>query len=137
MSAVANIVVNDGAATPVAHTFSPSRQSGDLFAWTDRSAGVVSGFNQLSVLTRYAAPSNAGQRVTVKLLMPTLAVTSAASGSGVQPNPTAAYTGTFTAEWLIPNAADQNARNNYAAFAANLLANTFIQGMVKNLDAPF
>nr|URG16522.1 MAG: coat protein [Leviviridae sp.] len=137
MAAVANIVINDGAATPVAHTFAPSRQSGDLFEWNDRAAGVAAGFNKISVLTRYGTSSNAGQRVTLKVIAPTLAVTAPTSGSGVQPNPVAAYTALATIEFLIPNASDAAARANIHAFVKNLVATTFVENMIKNLDAPF
>lgn len=137
MSAVNNIVIKDGAATPADHTFAPSRQSGDMFVWTDRAAGVAAGFNTISVLTRYGASSNAGQRVTMKVVAPTLAVTSPSSGSGVQPNPTAAYQTLFSCEFLLPNATDLAARKNIYAFAKNLLATAFVQGMIENLDAPY
>lgn len=137
MAAVAPIVINDGASTPVSHTFSPSRQSGDLFAFTDRAPGVAAGFNVISVVTRYGSSSNAGQRVTLKITLPTLAVTSPQSGTGVQPNPVAAYTSLATLEFLIPNAADAAARANLIAFAKNLLATAFVTGMITNLDAPY
>lgn len=137
MSAVANIVINDGAATPVAHTFAPARQSGDLFEWADRATGIAAGFNKISVLTRYGQASNAGQRVTLKITAPTLAVTAPASGSGIQPNPVAAYTSLCTIEFLLPNAADAAARANIAAYAKNLLASTFVTNMIQNLDAPY
>lgn len=137
MAAVAPIVINDGAATPVAHTFNPSRQSGDLFEFTDRVSGVAAGFNKISVLTRYGAASNAGQRVTMKVTVPTLAVTAPSSGTGVQPNPTAAYTGLATIEFLIPNASDAVARANLLAYVKNLMATSFVANMIQNLDAPY
>lgn len=137
MSAVANIVINDGAATPVSHTFAPARQSGDLFEWADRSAGIAAGFNKISVLTRYGQQSNAGQRITMKVVAPTLAVTAPASGTGIQPNPVAAYTSLCTIEFLIPNAADAAARANIYAYAKNLLATAFVGNMVQLLDAPY
>lgn len=137
MSAVANIVINDGAATPVSHTFAPARQSGDLFEWADRAAGVAAGFNKISVLTRYGQATNAGQRVTLKVTVPTLAVSAPSSGTGIQPNPTPAYTSLCTIEFLLPNAADAAARANIYAFAKNLLATTFVANMVQNLDAPY
>lgn len=137
MAAVANIVINDGQATPVAHTFMPSRQSGDLFVWNDRSAGVVAGFNAISVLTRYGSQSNAGQRVTMKVTVPTLAVTAPSSGTGVQPNPVAAYTTLATIEFLIPNAASAAARSDILAYVKNLMATPFVSNMITNLDAPY
>lgn len=137
MAAVAPIVINDGAATPVSHTFNPARQSGDLFEWADRAIGVAAGFNKISVLTRYGQPSNAGQRITLKVSAPTLAVTAPASGTGIQPNPVAAYTSLATIEFMIPNAADSAARANILAFVKNLMATAFVANMINNLDAPY
>lgn len=137
MSAVANIVINDGQGTPVAHIFAPSRQSGDLFSWTDRSAGVVAGFKTISVMTRFASAGNAGQKVTLKIVDPRLAQTSPSSGSGVQPNPIAAYNTLATIEFLLPHAADSQARKDIYAYAKNLLATAFVKAMVEDLDAPF
>jgi hypothetical protein len=137
MAAVAPIVINDGAATPVSHTFNPARQSGDLFEWHDRSAGVAAGFRKIAVTTRYGQPSNAGQRITLKVSVPTLAVTAPTNGSGVQPNPTAAYTTLATIEFMVPNAADAAARADILAYVKNLMATTFVANMVNNLDAPY
>lgn len=137
MSAVAPIVINDGAATPVAHTFNPARQSGDMFEWADRSNGVAAGFNKISVLTRFGSTSNAGQRITLKVTAPTLAVTAPASGSGVQPNPVAAYVCLATIEFLLPNAAGASARADILAYVKNLMGTAFVANMVQNLDAPY
>jgi hypothetical protein len=108
-----------------------------MFEWAERAAGVAAGFNKISVLTRYGQASNAGQRVTLKITAPTLAVSAPSSGTGLQPNPTAAYTTLCTIEFLLPNAADAAARANIYAYAKNLLATAFVAGMIQNLDAPY
>lgn len=137
MPQVANIVINDAAATPVAHTFGPARQSGDLYEWHDRAPGVAAGFQKISVLTRFGSSSNAGQKVTIKFTCPTLAVTAPNSGTGVQPNPVAAYTTLATVEFLLPNASSLQNRKDILAYVKNALANTQIAAMIENLDAPY
>jgi len=137
MASVAPIVINDGQATPVAHTFSPARQSGDLYEWHDRSALVAAGFKKISVFTRFGTVSNAGQRITIKVMDPTLAVTAPSSGTGIQPNPVQAYSTLCTLDFLLPNAANQQARKDVLAYVKNLLSNSQIVAAIENLDAPY
>lgn len=137
MAAIAPIIINDGSTTPVAHTFAPARQSGDLVEWHDRSAGVVAGFNKITCNTRYATSRNAGQKITLKVMLPTLAVTAPASGSGVQPNPLAAYLSWATIEFLIPEAAGLQQRKDLLAYTKNLFSNSQVVAMVENLDGPY
>lgn len=137
MAAVADIVISDAQATPVAHTFTPARQSGDIFTWTDRVAGVVAGFRVISIGTRFATIANSGQKVTIKIVDPRLAQTSPSSGSGVQPNPVAAYSTMATIEFLLPPAADLQARKDILAYVKNLLANSQVTAMIQDLSAPY
>ncbi|DAD50120.1 TPA_asm: coat protein [ssRNA phage Gerhypos.1_43] len=48
MPAIAALTINDGAATPVAHTFSPVTTDGSSAAWADRSPSIASGFRTIS-----------------------------------------------------------------------------------------
>lgn len=137
MAAIASISINDGQTPPVAHAFSPARHSGDLVEWHDRSAGVVAGFKKISVSTRFAGKDNAGQRIRIKIQDPTLAVTAPASGTGVQPNPVAAYETLATLEFLLPTPAGVQQRKDVLAYVKNLLSNSQIVAMVENLDAPY
>lgn len=136
MPQAVDITLKDGAAAPVDHVFKPTRQSGDLFEFVDQSADVVAGFKKLTFSTRFESVKNQGRRVIIKITDPTLAVTSPASGTGVQPNPTAAYTPWFQGEFLIPQAANKAARANIYAFAKNALAHAFVQAQIVDLDAP-
>lgn len=137
MSAVSNIVANDGATTPVAHTFNPARVAPELVTYQDRSAGVVVGFNTLTIGTRYASGGNNGQKVTMKLVLPTLAVSAPTTGTGIQPNPTAAYTCLASVEFVLPSACSTQNRKDLLALLKNVLAATVVQQAVENLDPPF
>lgn len=48
MPAIAALTVNDGATTPVAHTFSPQTTSGAKAVWADRSPSIPAGFRTIS-----------------------------------------------------------------------------------------
>lgn len=137
MSAVANVVINDGQATPVAHTFQPARVAPELVMYQDRSPAVAVGFNILTVGTRYASNQNNGQKVTLKIVAPTLAVTAPTTGTGIQPNPTVAYTCLCSMEFVLPSVSTLQNRKDILAFAKNLLASTVVQDAVQDLNPPY
>lgn len=131
-----NIVINNGAATPVAKTFTFAIQNGLMFQYNDMSAGTFEGFNILTIQIRPSATSNQGHRVSLKLKAPVLAVTAPSSGSGIQPNPTKAYESVFMCEFMLPKAASLENRKDIMAFAKNLLALSGISALVTDLTVP-
>jgi len=137
MSQVSSIVINDGATTPVAHTFAPSRVAVDLVTYQDRSAGVVAGFNILTIGTRFADKRNSAQKVTVRLALPTLAVTAPTTTTGIQPVPVAAYECFASVEFVLPSACSLQNRKDLLALVKNLLATTVISDAVQDLNPPF
>lgn len=136
MATLANIVINDGAGTPNARTFVPSRRDGTLVVLTEKSAGVAAGFRQLSILSRTTAQRDGTTKVTVKIVDPRLAVTAPASGSGVQPNPTTAYSTLVNIEFVLPNPGDAQSRLDILAFAKNALANAIVADAITGPNAP-
>lgn len=139
MATQANVVLTDGASTPVNHTFSP--QNGQVgnsqpAVWLNRSAngGVVVGYEQLTQLVKFVPGSNGVSRVTQKLVLPTLAVTSPQTGTGIQPPPTLAYNITFNAEWVLPNPSTQAERKNLRVMAVDLLAESITVAAVETLE---
>lgn len=49
MAQVANIVVNDGKATPIAHTFVPFNVTPQKVMYEDRAGGVYIGYNKMTL----------------------------------------------------------------------------------------
>lgn len=49
MAQVANIVVNDGKATPQAHTFVPFNVTPQKVMWEDRAGGIFIGYNKMTL----------------------------------------------------------------------------------------
>jgi hypothetical protein len=137
MSAVATIAIADGAATPVTHNFVPSRVAPELVTYQDRSAGVVVGFNTLTVGTRYADKKNQAQKVSVRLVLPTLAVTSPATGTGIQPLPTAAFECFANVDFVLPAGSSTQNRKDLWTMFKNAVANSVIQAAVVDLDPPY
>lgn len=137
MSQVSNIVINDGATTPVAHTFQPSRVATELAIYQDRSAGVIAGFNILSIGTRFADKKNGAQKVTVRLALPTLAVTAPTTTTGIQPVPVAAYECFANIEFVLPSPSSVQNRKDLLALVKNLLATSVITDAVVDLNPPY
>jgi hypothetical protein len=65
MPAIAALTINDGAASPVAHVFSPVTTNGSLAKWADRAPAIPAGYQLIS--HEVAAPS--GTRTTYKVTM--------------------------------------------------------------------
>lgn len=137
MSQVSNIVINDGASTPVAHTFAPSRVAPDLVTYQDRSAGVVAGFNILTIGTRYADKKNGAQKVTVRLALPTLAVTAPTTSTGIQPVPVAAFECFASVELVLPSASSSQNRKDLLTLVKNLLSHQVLTDAVVDLNPPY
>ncbi|DAD51029.1 coat protein [ssRNA phage SRR6960551_9] len=100
MSSMTPVVVNDGKATPVAHTFSPVTvkpdSSGAVVAkWVDRSAAQAIGWSHLTYGVREPLNSSRSSDgfydIKVKLDYPILEAL-APNGNGFTPAPTIAYT---------------------------------------------
>jgi len=145
MPAFANIVINDGATTPVAHTFAPASETPDnVFNHVDSSPGVGIGFNWLKL--SLAAPNGnvtAGQasgsdrvyRAKLSLVLPTLEVTSPNTGTGIQPAPTVAYSLRANVECIIPERSALQDRKNLNALLKNALANAQWTAQVESLQS--
>lgn len=94
MPAIANIVINDGKTTPVAHTFEPARTASDYAQWEDRVTGSYIGFWKLtqSLMRPKGDPkvANRSLKSMHKIETPVLE-TLGTSDSGLTPPPTIAH----------------------------------------------
>lgn len=139
MATQANVVLTDGAGTPVNHTFSPqSGQVGDSqpAVWLNRAAnsGVVVGYEQLTQLVKIGKGNTGVSRVTQKLVLPTLAVTSPQTGTGIQPPPTLAYSNSVVTEYVLPNQGTTAERKNLRVMNVDLQAEGITVSAVENLE---
>lgn len=143
MPARANITINDGQATPVAHTFNPTYDK-DADIFEDRSGGIAIGFPL--VTCRFRRPISAGNgtgsdankrvyRIQLNLNQPVLEVTSASTGTGIQPAPTVAYVLRTNTEWVFPERSTLQNRKDQVALFANLLANNDVKKVLQDLES--
>ncbi len=86
MSAVSDIVINDGQVTPVAHTFNPSRVTGDLVSYHDKVSGVIAGYPSITLGNRLPTGKNGNYKATLRVRLPVLE-TAATAASGFTPGP--------------------------------------------------
>lgn len=138
MPAIGNITINDGATTPVAHTFAPVGVDGSLAEYADRAGGIPVGYGKITISVR--GPQNAVSgvyKVQVKVLVPTLDVTSPSTSSGIQPAPTVAYTTACMMDFLLPSRSSLQNRKDVLAYVKNLLGNTVITSVVENLESVY
>lgn len=144
MPAFAAITINDGATTPVAHTFNPSGLSNDamnIAKYADRSGGTAIGFPRITVSLREPVPAKNGQpsaagrvfRASFQVKVPKLE-TLGTNDQGITPPPTLAYTAMFTGEFVIPERASLQDRKDLLAYVKNLLAHAVTTSIVQDLD---
>ncbi len=137
MPAIGNIVIADGQTTPVNHTFSPVGINADMVAmWDDRSPGYAIGYNNLSVSLR--KPSNGGgarnYKAQLKLVLPTLEVTSPSTSTGIQPAPTKAYDCMVNVEFVLPERSSVQNRKDLLTLLKNALAHATVTSVVQDLE---
>ncbi len=136
MAQIANIVINDGKATPVAHTFAPvtSSDPNGVAVWTDRASGVAVGFPVVTLKLRAPVKGSRVYKLTSKVKLPVLNVTSPSTGSGIQPLPSVAYNIEANIEFVMPEASLLADRKDFFAYVKNYLANAVWTQAVENLE---
>lgn len=76
MPAMANIVVNDAATTPVAHTFAPVTSNGGKAEFANRNATTIAGWETAQIEVKKPSVPGGAYRVSVGLGDPVEVITS-------------------------------------------------------------
>lgn len=144
MPALASLVVNDGQATPVAHTFTPlSIDTNGVATFVDRASGIPIGFAKLDLSLRNPPSAQAGQnstgrvyKATIRLFVPTLEQTSASTSTGIQPAPTKAFDHVANLQFFLPERGTTQNRADLLALVSNLLGDAAVKTVLTELE-PF
>lgn len=120
------LTINNGAATPVAKTFSPERVAPELSTFVERSASSSAGFVRLGVSFSAASSKRATNRIDVSLDLPVLQTTDGVSS--------VAYVGRFRGYFVVPDVMTGAERADLAAFVANALDNSQVRAVIRDLD---
>lgn len=134
MATFANMTLLDSAAA--SHIFAVARRENNLWEWHDRASGVAAGYRSIKMTFRPSSSNNAGTKVQLTIRDPRLAVTAPSSGSGVQPNPVAAYATFATVSFTLPEATDALARADILSYITACLAQAQVMDAVKNPSPP-
>lgn len=132
MPAVSSIIINDGATTPVAHTFSPTKVEGPLATYHDRAGGVSIGYPALSIQAVQPSKSQRLYKTTLKVVMPVLENVTGTSSSGFTPAPTKAYDMVAIVHVLAPERSTTQNRKDILAFVKNALAHATLTSVVQD-----
>lgn len=139
MTAIANIIVNDGLATPVAHTFAPAKTVADFALLEDRVSGFYVGYNKLTFsLTRpNGKPGSARNlKLNIKIETPKLE-TIGNNSAGLTPPPTVAYRPVAELIFTLPERCSLQDRKDLAAFTKNVLANANFDVAIQQYELPY
>jgi len=145
MPAVANIVLNDAQATPVAHTFIPLGPDTEGAWWfEDQSGSTPLGYKRISVKLTRPLPGGAGarsdssrvNRVKITIHDPVQEALGT-SDSGIVPPPTLAYVSRCNIEFVLPERNSLQNRKDLRKYADFLLANAQITALVEDLQNYF
>lgn len=136
MAQLANIVINDGQTTPVAHTFSPVNiDMNGVAKLADRSGGISIGFPTLTLSVRTPSKGSPNYKIVGRVTVPTLEATSPSTATGIQPAPTVAYACLATIEFILPERCTLAERSNLLAYVKNYLANANWTTAVQTYEA--
>jgi len=154
MAAFANLSINDGQTTPVAHPFTtgPNLMLPDgtmRFSWLDFSVngGVGIGANRVDMDVRMPTwgarnrPSKAGDSsqqlaVQYRFVLPTLETLSNNTSSGINPQPTHAFDTTVWVKVVRNGRAGQQPVKDALAFARNFSLQSVLTDALLNYAPP-
>lgn len=135
MTAFVNITLNDGQATPVAHTFAARRITEGIAKWQDVSSGVAVGFPTVTASLREPVKGSKVPvyRAEIVITVPKLETVNASTYNGITPAPTKAYDCVAKLTLLLPERSETAVRKDMRAYLANALAQADIKTMIEDL----
>lgn len=135
MAAIAPITVNDGQATPVAHTFNPVSTNPPTYRENGNSAVPIVG--EAEVLVSLKQGSGAVKKAVVTLRVPVLETQAGSSYAGYTAPPKVAYYMQASLELFLPVRSTGAQRKDLRVLAANLLSNAQVIALVDQLEQPY
>lgn len=128
MSAIANMTIADGAATPVNHTFTAKGVLNGVAKWKDQVTGVELGMPTITASIRESTKTNPMTKVTIKFRLPALET---------DPSflvPTLAYEDSATIEFLTHTRDTLQNRDDLQTFVYNMLNQASMIALVKDRE---
>lgn len=127
MPQAANISINDGESTPVAHVFVPSKVS-DLIA-TYYGPGLTLAGREYIVVTRREATATVAGKVNIKVVLPTEVTVSGVTTVELQE--------LVSMDFVLSPKGTKQKRKNTRVLSSNLLLNATIAAVIDDGDGIF
>lgn len=128
MPAIAALSINDGASTPVAHTFAPVSTNGSAANWADRSPSISSGFRKISFEVLPPSGNRTVNKVTAGFMIPVVATV-----GGV--DTVVRYSSAQVVLNIHPDSTLQE-RDDLLSYVKNFFADSTVTTAVENIE-PF
>jgi hypothetical protein len=126
LSAIANITVYDGAATPVAHTLvaeSVTREKGEVIAtWREQLASVPK-YAQVCAVAKLQRLKSGVYRADVRVEVPVMETVTNQNAAGYTAAPKVAYVNTMACQGFFHERSDVTGRRLVRQILTNLLGN--------------
>lgn len=136
MSAIGNIVINDGATTPVAHTFYPVNVAGSEANWRENQASLpLVGQGTLQGTVREMKSGIA--QVHIALATPALEQITGNNSAGYTAAPKVAYTPLVGITFNFDKRTTSQQRKDLRLLIRNALDNAIIVDMIDNLNPAY
>lgn len=135
MPQMASITINDGQATPVAHTFDPSGlDKNGVSLYHDRSGGVPLGFPKITLALTSGNGTSTVYRVRAHVDVPVLKTASGSTPAGYSPGPAVDFIMRGHVEFVLPSQSTAANRADILAYVKNLLSDAVTPAMVEDLE---
>lgn len=141
MAAAANLTINDGLATPVAHTFEVARLMPEEALFEDRASGIYIGYNKLVLSVQRpkgpAAQATRNIKAVVRVETPKMETLSNNTVSGISPAPTVSYRPVAELTFTFPERCSLQDRKDILAYVKNVLSNAVTDNLVQKFELPY
>lgn len=134
MAIRANITLTDGAVTPINRVYFPTQSSENSIVWRDRTSAIYVGQNRLTAEQRLATRQSRATKLHWKLETPVLEQTSPSTATGIQPQPTVAYTLLGEVKLVLPDRCSLQERKDLLLQLRDLLSEAIVTAQVQDGD---
>lgn len=136
MTAIAAITINDGATTPVAHTFYPVSSTPDA-SYRENIAGLAL-VGQGTIKAAIKSDNGNGlNKVRLTIDLPALEVVTGSNSLGYSAAPKVAYSDKVNVDFILPSRGTGQQRKDLRILLTNLLANAQVIDMIENLNPSY
>lgn len=132
MPAISTLVAADAAATPVNHSFIPSKVDGDIARYNEKTSPVASGFWPLTISLR-APLANSTAKVYRSQISLAVPVTASQVTNGVTTT-VVARTSRVNVEFIMAADSTVQERKDLKKLMVNLLGTTDVSDVIENLN---